>query len=160
MYLRAADESDGPVLSDALLQAFNWSGNHDFTREEILGIPEISHYISGWKRYSDFGSVAHDDQGQPVGAAWGRLFSPGDRGYGFVSETIPELSMGVLPGHRGSGIGTALMSAVIHQATELGFTALSLSVEDENPAIRLYLRAGFRKVDRTGSSDTMLLQLG
>jgi len=65
--------------------------------------------------------------------------------------------MGVLPGHRGVGTGTVLMRAIVEQARHLGFTALSLSVEDHNPALRLYERAGFRKVDRTGDSDTMLI---
>lgn len=88
MYLRPADGSDGPILITALFEAFNWAGNDAFSREEILGIPEIIHYISGWKRESDFGSIAHNDQGQPVGAAWGRLFSSEDRGYGFVAGIL------------------------------------------------------------------------
>ena len=99
------------------------------------------------------------DDGRPVGAVWARLFSEADPGYGFVWDTVPELSMGVLPGQRGSGAGTALLAAVAVQARKLGFDALSLSVEDSNPARHLYERGGFSKVDRTGGSDTMLLRL-
>lgn len=159
MYLRAATQADSPFLVEVLLHAFNWSDDRVFTKEQILSSPEISHYVTGWKRETDFGSVAENDSGRPIGAVWGRLLSRSDPGYGFVSDTIPELTVGVLPGHRGSGAGTALMTAVIEQARDRGFKALSLSVEDQNPAVRLYQRAGFSKVDRTGDSDTMLLHL-
>lgn len=159
MYLRAATEADSPFLVDVLLHAFNWSEDRTFTKDQVLNSPEISHYVVGWKREMDFGTVAEHEDGRPIGAVWGRLLSGSDPGYGFVSDTIPELTMGVLPRHRGGGIGTALMTAMIEQARDLGFTALSLSVEDHNPALRLYERAGFSRVDRTGDSDTMLLDL-
>ena len=159
MYLRVANNDDTPFLQDVLLQAFNWSNEQTFSMEQILSTPEIAHYIAGWMQPSDFGTVALSDGGDPIGAVWGRLLTSEDPGYGFVSETVPELTMGVLPEHRGSGAGTALMAAVITQAREAGFEALSLSVEDHNPASRLYARAGFNKVDRTGDSDTMLLRL-
>jgi ribosomal protein S18 acetylase RimI-like enzyme len=157
--LHTATEADFPLLVDILLHAFNWSDQKTFTTDEILSTTETSHYVEGWMRETDFGTVAENKDGQPVGAVWGRLFTGSDPGYGFVSDTIPELTLGVLPGHRGGGTGTLLMTAIIEQARDLGFRALSLSVEDHNPAVRLYERARFSRVDRTGNSDTMLLQL-
>ncbi|HYI32859.1 MAG TPA: GNAT family N-acetyltransferase [Glaciibacter sp.] len=159
MHLRTATEADFEFLVDVLLHAFNWSDDKALTSSEILNIPEISHYVLGWKREMDFGTVAEDEDGRPLGAVWGRLLSENDPGYGFVSEMIPELTIGVLPGHRGGGTGALLLAAVIEQARDLGFAALSLSVEDHNPAVRLYERAGFITVDRAGDSDTMLLHL-
>jgi len=159
MYLRPATAADFSFLTDVLLQAFNWSGDQTFTREQILQTPEISHYVVNWQSEVDFGIVAETEDGEPIGAAWARLLDEDDPGYGFVSSTTPELTMGVLPGNRGSGVGTALMTAIIEQAKKLDFTALSLSVEDHNPAVHLYERAGFSRVDRSGNSDTMLLHL-
>lgn len=159
MYVRTATQADFPFLADILVHAFNWSGDQTFTRHQILSTPEISHYVAGWKREMDFGMIAENEDGRPMGAAWGRLLEGSDPGYGFVSDTIPELTMGVLPEHRGVGTGTVLISAIVEQARDLGFTALSLSVEDHNPALRLYERSGFNKVDRTGDSDTMLIHL-
>lgn len=159
MYVRTATDADFQFLVDILLHAFNWSNDQTFTKEQILSTPEISHYVVGWKRETDFGMVAEKENGRLIGAVWGRLLTRSDPGYGFVSDTIPELTMGVLPGHRGVGTGTVLMSAIVEQAKDLGFTAVSLSVEDHNPAGRLYERAGFSTVDRTGDSDTMLIHL-
>ena len=45
---------------------------------------------------------------------------------------------------RGHGIGGQLLAALVEQAGEDGYPALSLSVERGNPAISLYERHGFR----------------
>jgi GNAT superfamily N-acetyltransferase len=94
-----------------------------------------------------------------IGSAWCRTFAVADAGYGFVASDVPEFSVGVDPGWRGKGVGTALLSVVIGQARQLGVRAISLSVEDGNPARRIYDRAGFVPVGRNGGSDTLLLTL-
>jgi len=81
-----------------------------------------------------------------------RFFEQNDPGYGFVDEQTPELSIGVLDGFRGRGIGRMLMQAAMDAADG----ALSLSVEDGNGAIRLYKEFGFVPVGRVGGSTTML----
>ena len=67
--------------------------------------------------------------------------------------------MGVEEGHRGRGVGTALLRTLVGQAGAQGHRALSLSVEDGNRARRLYERAGFTVVGRSGGSHTMLFVL-
>jgi hypothetical protein len=66
----------------------------------VLRDPAIAHYVEGWRmRSGDLGLIALVD-GAPVGAAWLRYFAASDPGYGFVSESTPELSVAVLPGRR------------------------------------------------------------
>jgi ribosomal protein S18 acetylase RimI-like enzyme len=61
---------------------------------------------------------------------------------------------------RGQGVGSALLAGCVEQARDLGWRALSLSVEDGNPAARaLYERNGFVVVGRSGDSDTMMCDL-
>ena len=67
--------------------------------------------------------------------------------------------MGILPPWRGRGIGTRLLEALLAQARQAGLHTLSLSVEADNQARRLYERAGLRTVDDTGGASTMLLRL-
>ena len=94
-----------------------------------------------------------------LGAAWWRFLSGPRAGYGFVDETVPELSIGVRADHRGEGNGTLLLTALISEARRRGIPGLSLSVESDNPAIRLYLELGFSVVADVDGSPTMLLRL-
>ena len=101
--------------------------------------------------------VAED--GPPVGAAWLRLMAEHDHGYGFVDVATPELSIGVLPTHRGRGVGSSLLDALVVSAREQRHEALSSSVDPDNPARRLYERCGFQVVGAVDGSLTMLLVL-
>jgi ribosomal protein S18 acetylase RimI-like enzyme len=157
--LHEATAADRPALTAALLDAVNWQGQAVIGRQQLGSDPQLARYLAGWPRQTDFGTVASVG-GRPVGGAWCRTFPVDEPGYGFVGPDIPEVSMGVSEAHRGRGIGSALLDAVIAQARSRGCPALSLSVAAGNPASRLYLRAGFTVVGRNGSSDTMLLELG
>jgi ribosomal-protein-alanine N-acetyltransferase len=53
--------------------------------------------------------IAGWSTGDPIGAAWLRLWSKDEQGYGFVDVHTPELSMAVRPEFRGQGIGTLLL---------------------------------------------------
>ncbi len=79
-----------------------------------------------------------------------------DPGFGFVSPTIPEISIAVVPASRGAGVGRLLLSTLIGEARERGIGQLSLSVEDDNPAQMLYASLGFTAHSNNGGSVTML----
>jgi len=62
-----------------------------------------------------------------------------------LSAGIVDLGMFVVGGHRGGGVGSALLEAVIAWAREQGAHKISLAVWPSNhPAIGLYARYGFR----------------
>ena len=158
--LRDATDDDLDLLYDLLLEAFNWDGTPRFTRAEMLADAHTERYLGGWKRPDDFGLVATDDDGGPLGAVWARALPAAAPGYGYVADDIPELGMAVARPHHGRGVGSALLAGVLDQARGLAWRALSLSVEDGNDAARaLYARHGFVRVGRNGGSDTMLREL-
>lgn len=157
--VRRADASDADFLAEMLVAAAFWRPDGPSgSVAEVLSRPEFAHYVAGWPRPGDLGVIAQDGQ-QPVGAAWVRLLPESDPGYGFVDPTTPELSMGVVKERRGQGIGLRLLDSVITAAREQGLGSLSLSVEPDNYARRLYERVGFRPVDEVNGSLTMLLRL-
>jgi ribosomal protein S18 acetylase RimI-like enzyme len=127
--------------------------------EEALAGPLIARYLAGWGRLGDAAAIAVDEDGRRLGAAWYRLFPAGEPGFGFVDAETPEISIAVVPDHRGRGIGAALLAAVADLARAEGFHALSLSVSPENPAVRLYERSGFVRVDSRDEHWTMRLDL-
>lgn len=158
--LRTATSDDLEFLYDMLLEAFNWDGERRFTRDEVMAHDHVARYLDGWCRDWDFGLVAVDGDAL-LGAIWARVFPATAPGYGYVAADVPELSMGVHAARRGQGVGSALLVGCTEQARDLGWHALSLSVEDGNRAARaLYERNGFVVVGRSGDSDTMVLELG
>jgi ribosomal protein S18 acetylase RimI-like enzyme len=131
-------------------------------RDAALAIPSIRKYLDGWGRLGDAGVIAIDEGGARLGAAWYRLFPADDPAYGFVAADIPELSIGVASDARGQGVGRALLDALLATARQQGYRAVSLSVDRQNPALRLYERAGFYDAgvsDPRDSSVTMAAPL-
>jgi len=125
---------------------------------EIVRLPELARYVENWGRPGDLGFYAWDAvSAEPLGAVWLRLWSPGERGYGWVEDVYPELSLAVLPGRRGEGIGSRLLARLLWSARGR-YPGISLSVTPGNPARRLYERAGFVVVDTDLESIRMLLK--
>jgi GNAT superfamily N-acetyltransferase len=148
---------DAGVLRQMLAWAAGW--RHTELDESSLLDPGVALYVEGWGRPGDAGVIAENEEGTPIGAAWYRHFTRAEQGYGFMAPEVPEVSVGVSPAHRGRGVGTALLEALVEQAEREGVPALSLSVEEGNPAARLYERLGFRPIARVGRAWTMRREL-
>ena len=146
LVIRRGGPQDARFLRDMLRHALYW-------RERIPG-SRTSRYVRGWGRPEDTAVIALEG-GFAVGAAWYRLFTAEEPGYGFVDESTPELAIAVVPSKRGHGIGEKLLTSLMDRAREAGYESLSLSVEPENPSRKLYERHGFEVVDRGEDAWTM-----
>ena len=156
--VRGAGAQDYPFHAEMLAVAADWRPEaRQRSAEAVLRLPEFAHYLEGWPRPGDRGVVA--EVGDPVGAGWFRFLPAEDKGYGYVANDIPEITIGVRLAHRGGGIGTALLQRLVKQAQVEHLPGISLSVEDGNPATRMYRRAGFVEVDHAEGAATMVLRL-
>lgn len=155
--MRAVGPGDSQVLRAYLrLSIFVRPGEPPIA-DEVAAQPAIACYVDDWGRYGDDGLVAVDDRtGADVGAAWLRLWPGPETGYGFVDRSTPELAIAVRPEHRGRGIGTALLDALLDRAASR-HRAVSLSVSLDNPAVALYQRFKFRAIAAGGGTLTMRL---
>lgn len=88
--------------------------------------------------------------GEPIG----RLYL--DRGH---PSDLRIVDIGLLTAWRGRGLGSALLTAVQDEARAEG-KLVSIHVEQENPARRLYQRLGFRDISMTGPYWLMQWQPG
>ncbi|MDQ2910788.1 MAG: GNAT family N-acetyltransferase [Actinomycetota bacterium] len=154
--IRLAGPQDVPFLRDMLRHAYYW--RVDSVSES--GEPPVQRYVERWGRPGDTALIAIQDF-QRVGAAWYRLFkADGDnRGYGFVDEQTPELSIAIVPSKRGTGLGSELLDALLERARADGYAAISLSVEKDSPAVGLYERHGFAHVNEDDAAVTMKADL-
>ncbi|MBQ6439880.1 MAG: GNAT family N-acetyltransferase [Mogibacterium sp.] len=121
----------------------------------IVELPELSLY------YDAFGSGAADycivaeDESTVVGAAWTRIMDD----YGHVDNDTPSLAISVLKEYRGQGIGTQLIQNILEILKYKGYERVSLAVQKDNYAVRMYKRAGFRKMGENDEEYIMMCAL-
>jgi len=89
----------------------------------------------GGGRDADAIVVDGEDAGRLLVARWAR--------------EIRIVDIALLPAFRGRGAGSGLLAELLDEATEMG-KALSIHVERDNRAMRLYERLGFEPVGETG----------
>lgn len=155
--LRALDENDEAILYEMLYQSIFVPKGSEPPARDVVYLPELSKYVAGFGTPNDIGYVALY-QANPIGAAWLRRLDFPSKGYGYVNDETPELSIALLPDHRGKGIGTALLEHLLETA-KTRYHHISLSIWKENPAFRLYLRFGFEVVKENDQDVVMLKKL-
>ena len=110
---------------------------------DIIMQPELQVYIKGFgEQDGDICLVAECDS-KIVGAVWVRIMND----YGHVSNDMPSLAISLLPEYRGKGIGTALMQSMIKMVSQQGYKGISLSVQKQNYAAKMYRKLGFNTIE-------------
>jgi ribosomal protein S18 acetylase RimI-like enzyme len=102
---------------------------------EVLHHPGVRIYAEDWGRPGDLGIVAVVN-GAPEGV-----------GLASIDDTTPQLGIALEPRYQRRGLGEPLMREALGRAWQAGNEKVSLTVHPENPAIPLYERCGFGKVE-------------
>ena len=143
------------LLSDFLYEAIYIPADTAVPPKSVITCPELQVYIA------DFGNSKHDKaliaevDGNIVGAIWARIMND----YGHINENTPSLAMSVLKAYRGMGIGTSLLEQMMSTEKAAGYAKLSLSVQKDNYAVKLYRKAGFTTVSETDEEYIMVVDL-
>lgn len=153
--IRKMQKDEYCLLSDFLYEAIFVPKGVEPPPKSILNYPELQVYIA------DFGCSKHDKaliaevDGNIVGAIWARVMND----YGHIYENTPSLAMSVIKSYRGMGIGTSLLTQMLSAEKADGYAKLSLSVQKDNYAVRMYKKAGFNKVDENNEEYIMVIDL-
>lgn len=142
--MRPLHGQDEPILTRATLGNMNWCGER-FTERDVTTRPEFRHYTQLELARGDFGFVAEQDS-EVRGVVWAQFLPAADPGYGFLDEATPEASLWVRDDSRSEGVGRQLLRRLQQEALTRGVARLSLSVEADNHAERLYASEGFTPV--------------
>ena len=134
--IRVAAGDDHPFLNDMLWEAAAVSSFMcEIGKAAALAMPTVSKYLNDWGRSGDGGVFPVNDDGEPLGAAWYRIFPVDAPGYGFVAADIPELSIGVSESARGRGVGGALIAALLTMARGGGLPRRELVRRPRKPRV-------------------------
>ena len=155
--IREIIPEDYPKLEDFLYHAIYIPEGEEYPAREIIFQPEIYVYIKDFGGKDDCGVVA-EIEGQLVGIAWTRIIPA----YGNIDAQTPELAISILPEYRGRGIGADLMNNLFDLLRKRGYARTSLSVQQNNPAVRFYKRLGYvvtdEKLDHAGHEDYIMMK--
>lgn len=153
--IREMRKEEYSLLSDFLYEAIYIPDGTAAPPKSVITCPELQVYIA------DFGNSKHDKalivevDGNIVGAIWARIMND----YGHIDENTPSLAMSVLKAYRGMGIGTLLLTQMLLAEKAAGYAKISLSVQKDNYAVKLYRKAGFTTVKETTEEYIMVADL-
>jgi acetyltransferase, GNAT family len=122
---------------------------------DIIYHPELYMYIDDFGNKPADHAVVAEINGQIIGAAWARIMND----YGHVDDNTPSLSISLYGQYRGKGIGTQLWDKLLTNLRGAGFQQVSLSVQKNNFALKLYRRSGFYVVKENEEDYVMLKKL-
>ncbi|MEO8035317.1 MAG: GNAT family N-acetyltransferase [Acidobacteriota bacterium] len=118
-----------------------------WTEEQKLGFlrsqfdAQTAHYRNHY-RNAEFWVIERD------GERAGRLYLH------YTPDDLRIVDIALAPAARGHGIGGTLLRRLLDDAASKG-CSVSIHVERMNPAMRLYQRLGFQKIDEHGIYDLM-----
>jgi len=158
MIVREIMPADYPLLEEFLYNAIYIPPGEEWPDHDVIFDPEIFIYVKDFgTEPADCGAVAEID-GEVIGMAWARIIPA----YGNIDENTPELAISVLSDYRGNGVGVALMERLFDLLRERGYSRTSLSVQQNNPAVRFYQRLGYtitdEKIDHAGHEDYIMVK--
>ncbi len=154
-YIRELEVYDYPFLEDFLFEAIYVPEGSPPLDKSIIFYPELYSYVKDFGQKHDLGFIIESDR-KPVGAIWMRLFSEEQKGYGFVDNETPELSMAINADFRNQGFGKKLLEKMFLKLQESGYKQVSLSVDKRNFAYQLYLKCGFEERQIEGNTVVMI----
>ena len=140
------------LLREFLYQAIYLPEGVEPPPRSVVDLPELQVYLADFDTRPGDRCLVAEAAGKVVGAAWCRIMAD----YGHIDNDTPSLAISLLPEYRGLGVGARLLNALLLLLQENGSRRASLSVQKENPALRLYQRTGFRIVAERGTEYLML----
>jgi ribosomal protein S18 acetylase RimI-like enzyme len=140
--IRELNKTDELLFEDFLYQAV-FQKERNLLPKSVIYEPRVYAFIKDWGQTDDYGVVAIIDN-KIVGMAWSRIITGELKGYGNIDEKTPELAMSVLDEYQKRGIGYLLLEELLKKLKAKGYQKMSLSVDKDNYAVKLYQKVGFR----------------
>ncbi|MDE5770436.1 MAG: GNAT family N-acetyltransferase [Ruminococcus sp.] len=152
--IRKIKSDEYTVLDDFLYEAIFIPNGIQPPPKSIIEKPELQVYVENFGKKDDYCMVAEIDN-KIVGAVWVRIMDD----YGHINDNTPSLAISLYKDFRGQGIGTALLDSILSLLKSENYEKVSLSVQKENYAYKMYLKAGFEVFDENDEEYIMVCDL-
>ena len=140
--IREIQKQEYPLLDNFLYEAIFVPEGIEPPPKTIITSPELQVYVERFGESKDDWGLAAEVVGKIVGAVWVRIMND----YGHIDDETPSLAISLYKEYRGFGIGTAMMKEILALLKSHGYSRVSLSVQKDNYAAKMYLKIGFEIV--------------
>ncbi|MDE6665441.1 MAG: GNAT family N-acetyltransferase [Ruminococcus sp.] len=152
--IRKIKSDEYRILDDFLYEAIFIPEGIEPPPKSIIEQPELQVYVENFGKKDDYCLVAEIDN-KIIGAVWVRIMDD----YGHIDNNTPSLAISLYKEFRGQGTGMALLENILSLLKSENYEKVSLSVQKENYAYRMYLKAGFEVVDENDEEYIMVCNL-
>ena len=143
------------LLEDFLYEAIFIPEGVEAPSKDIINEPALQVYISGFGSRKGDIAVCAESNGRVIGAAWSRIMND----YGHIDDDTPSIAISLYKENRGRGAGTEMLRSLQSELRDSGYEKVSLAVQKENYAVRMYTKAGFFTVGENEQEYIMLCRL-
>ena len=153
--IREIKKSEYPLLENFLYEAIFVPEGAALPPKSIVDSDDLQVYVKCFGEHKDDKGLVAEVNGNIVGAVWVRIMND----YGHIDDETPSCAISLYKEYRGYGIGTELMKEMLRLLKDSGYERVSLAVQKENYALKMYQNVGFEIVDENTEEYIMVNDL-
>ncbi len=153
--VREIQKHEISLLSDFLYEAIFIPKGVTPPPKSIINSEELQVYVRDFGMSPDDKCLVAEVGGKIVGAVWSRIMND----YGHIAENTPSIAISLYKDYRNEGIGSELLRKMLLRLKRDGYENVSMSVQKENYATKMYLKAGFTIVKENAEEYIMVYNL-
>ncbi len=155
LQIRQIRTDEIPQLDDFLYEAIFIPDGVPAPPKSIIENEDLQVYVGDFGKQPDDRCLVAECDGRVIGAVWTRVMND----YGHIADGIPSLAMSLYKEYRNKGIGTEMLKNLLQLLGKDGYRQVSLSVQKENYAVRMYRKVGFEVLKETDEEYIMVCNL-
>lgn len=155
MKIREIKKDEREQLSYFLYEAIYQEDGEESLPFSVITQPELAIYVKNFGLKKGDHCLVCEIEGTLVAAVWVRFI----HGFGYLDDQTPELALAVKKQYRQKGIGTKLMKEMLEFLRKVPYKQVSLAVQKENYAVKMYSKLGFQIVNETLEEYSMIYLL-
>lgn len=153
--IREIKKSEYAVLNDFLYEAIFIPEGIEPPPKSIIENEDLQVYVKDFGKHHDDKCLVAEVGNKIVGAVWTRIMND----YGHIDDETPSLAISLYKEYRRQGVGTQLLRKMLAMLKKCGYKQVSLSVQKENHAVKLYARIGFNIIKENDEEYIMIYTL-